>query len=164
MARDGEIASRADSSRSSLSWLGQSWNFRAHRLSNLIVLSSEQHEVVGGSSLKLFASYSFEMLHIIFTNTRIISSNDLIKTLLHRRSHGSMSMLLLLDSTRVWQFITSSSWNSIFITDESIGVDTKWFRITSKFGCIQIFCLIFYVILGSWICQLMTVLNHIGSL
>jgi hypothetical protein len=59
VARDGKIAAWTDSSRSSLNWFSQSWNFRTHRLSNLIVLSSEQYEVIGRTSLKFFAGYCF---------------------------------------------------------------------------------------------------------
>ena len=97
MARDGKIAAWTDGSRSSLNLLSQSWNFGTHGLSNLVVLSSEQYEVVGRSSLKFFTGYSFQMLHIIFTDTWVVSSNDLIKTLLDSRSHGSMSVLILLN-------------------------------------------------------------------
>jgi len=81
MARDGKIAAWADGSRSSLNWLSQSWNFRTHGLSNLVVLSSEQDEVVGRSSLKFFTGYCFQMLHIIFTDSWVVFSNNLIKTL-----------------------------------------------------------------------------------
>lgn len=96
-----QIRSRTNSSRGCFLKLCNSWYFWNIWLSYLIVFPCKKDKIIGGSTLEFFVSYSFQMLSIIFSYSRVIFSNHLIKTLIHSWSHRGVCMSLFLYSTRI---------------------------------------------------------------
>lgn len=70
----------------------------------------------------------------------------------------------LFDGTRIRQPVSASTGYAILVGAKSVRIDSERFQFTASFVCVQIFGLILYVVLGTWISQLVCILDQISSL
>ena len=142
-----------------LTWICCDWKSWWHLnwwTSTLIILSCIKNKIVWASSLVFFILNGTIMLSFVFSNTRIVFTDNqlFIDTLINGWTIRCELVLRIFYLARVWKFVSASAWNWCFIIVPAMSIYSKWSLIAFQFlGCNFALSLICIVLLRSWLVE-----------
>mmetsp|Transcript_42701 Transcript_42701/g.65541 ORF Transcript_42701/g.65541 Transcript_42701/m.65541 type:complete len:219 (-) Transcript_42701:1352-2008(-) len=143
------VAARTDVPGGSLVDLSQARLDRNLRRTSVIVLTGEQHEVVGCSTLELFVRDGLVFLDAVLTDTWVVLAHDnIVESLVNSRTVRSELLLGHLHLAAVRQLVSTSSRHAVLVLLKSDRVNSEGLLFTTD--SLVTLTEISYVLLRTW--------------